>query len=343
MEKIDKKDSQSGSTPPSSLDMFTLGQGFMLSQALLTVGRLGIGKLVADGPRTSQELAEATKTHEPTLYRFLRALAAVGVFEHLDGRRFGPTALSNHFDMLLVAPTDERSYQAWGHASHALQQGEPTWSQAHGKSIYGFLDESPEELATFSQWNTKTAEEWLAPLIDAYSFSEAKTLIDVGGGEGQFISAILKANSHLSGILFDQPGVVQGALPHLQAAGVVQRCEVIGGSFFETIPSGGDIYVVSRVLLNWDEDKSIEILNNIHRAMNGQGKLLVVDFLIPDPDHPSYQTLVFNDLNLLVVFGGANRTETEWRQLIERTPFSVSQVIPAPPPSLLSIIEATPQ
>lgn len=326
----------------ASMHTIMLSQGFMISQAIFAMINLELDKLLADGPKTSENLAQATGCHELTLRRFLRALCAVGVFKYLGGNKFGQTPISEHFDILRNCFSMEPSYQAWRHTMYTLKTGKSAWHKEHGKDFYEYLQSSPQEQQAFSTWNTKSIDDWLLPLVSSYDFSIFDTLVAVGGGEGNCLASVVKANPKLKGILFDQPQVVKNAHTIIKAAGVEDRCEVIGGNFFESVPSGGDVYVLSRVLLNWNEEQSIQILKTCHKAMAGRGKFLVIDFMIPQPDHPSYQTLVFNDLNLLIAMGGANRTEDEWRKLIELASFTVTKAIPAPPPSLLSIIEATP-
>jgi len=332
-----------GFVQQASLKLIQLGQGLMVSQVLFSLAKLGIPTLLDQGSHTVTTIAKVAGCDACTLRRYLRAAATMGVFRESGDDRFEHTPLSQKFDLLASCYFDERAYQAWNQATYTLQSGKPGWPVAYGMSFYEYLTSSPEIYSEFSRWNTRTTVEWLLPLVDAYDFSTFKRLVDVGGGEGNTLARILANNPHLQGVLFDQPQVVESARGIIDQVGVGDRCEYVGGSFFERIPSGGDLYILSRVLLNWSDEQALAILNNCRRAMGTTSKLLVIDVLIPSPEHPSYQTLVFNDLNLLMTMGGTNRTQNEWHSLIKQAGFNISCIVPAPIPSLLSLIEAKPR
>jgi len=324
------------------LKIITLSQGFILSNAILVMAKLKIDTLLEAGPKSADILAREAGCESDILYRFLRALSSVGVFRHRGDEKFELTSISRHFFILSSCFFDERAYRAWNHSLNTLLTGEPGWSKEYGKSFFDYLNASPIDTDEFSAWNTRSANDWLAPIVSLVDFGQFRKIVDVGGGEGSFVSQILKANPNLTATLFDLPQVVSGAGAQLESMGVASRCNAIGGNFFDFVPEGGDAYLLARVLLNWDEQHSKKILCACHNAMQGQGTLLVVDFMIPPKDHLAYQTLVFNDLNLLMTFNGANRTEQDWRSLLDRASFRVTRILSAPEPSLLSLIEAVP-
>lgn len=327
-----------------SLQVIGQGQGFMISQTLFAAEALELGKHLASGPKTAKQIALVTNTHESTLYRMLRALAAIGIIAHQEDDCFAQTTRSKYLNILDGAAFNQPSYQAWNHFMHTLQTGEPSWSKEHGKSFYDYLQwSSPEEKDLFQKWNTRTAQEWLHPLVTLYPFHQYRKIVDVGGGEGSLLAHILKLNPNAQGILFDQAKVVSEADKIFCQAGVQKRIEVVSGDFFQSVPSGGDLYLISRVLLNWNDEECVQIMRNCRAAMGESAKLLLIDFLIPKPDHPTYKTIVYNDLNLLLAFGGGNRTEEQWQKLIERAGFTLSEILPACYPSLLSLITVIPE
>ena len=325
-----------------SMRVLTHGQGFMISQAIFAFEKLRLDKLISAKPISIIDLAQKTSCHQLSLNRFLCALSSIGLIKQLENNFFAATEETPYVFMFKGAPLGKPSYQVWKHIIHTLTTGESAWLQEFDKDLHQYVNGSETELQAFNEFNSLTVSVWLDPLINIYNFSQYNTVVDIGGGEGNFLKAILNANGQLHGILFDQPQTVVDAQNTFVQANLSNRCKIEGGSFFESIPTGGDLYILSRILLNWDDENTNLILNNCNQSMNHGEKLLIIDFMIPDPSHPAYQTLTFNDLNLLVTFGGANRNEQQWRTLIEKSSFRVTQIISAPYPSLLSIIEVEP-
>lgn len=173
-----------------------------------------------------------------------------------------------------------------------------------------------------------------------YDFSGLTTIVDVGGGYGALLAAILQANSHLRGVLFDAPHVIADAGDFLTAQGVAQRCDLVAGNFFEALPAGGDVYILKWILIGWDEARAATILRNCHRALNGRGKLLVIERIIPPGNEPFYGKLA--DLNLLVLYRGRHRTAAEYRALFAQAGFELTRLIPTPSPTEFSVIEGVP-
>ena len=310
-----------------------LANGYQLSQALHVAAVLGLADLVGDGPRSSDELAEVAGAHPPSLYRLLRALASVGVFREEDGRRFAPTALSD-----LLRRDSPGSLHGWvefvGRRAHwdswaclvdSVRTGESAFRLRHGESVWDYRARDPEENAAFDAAMTAISNADRG-LIAAYDFGRFATVVDVGGGRGGFLASLLAAHPDLRGILLDQPHVVAGAPEPLRAAGVAARCELVGGSFFDAVPAGGDIYLLKNVIVDWDDAQATAILRVCRRAMPAAARLLVVQRVLAPGDAPDPAT--FGDLNMLVMVGGQERTAAEFAALYEAAGFRPPRILP---------------
>ena len=329
-------------TPPA-LALLQQALGFWISQAICVVARLGIADLLKDGPLETATLAAAAEVHAPSLSRVLRTLASVGIFAEGEDGRFGltPRAAPLRRD----APDSIRPYillvgEAWysGPAEHLLysvQTGRPAFERVHGADFFTFLARDPAAAAVFDAAMTSRSAQENAAIAAAYDFSGLGTLIDVGGGHGSLLAAILGATPGLRGVLFDRPQVVAEARHHLEAAGLGGRCEVVAGDFFVSLPAGGDAYMLKRVLHDWDDERAGAILRNCHRAMPAHGRLLVIELVLPPGNAPSLGKLF--DLLMLVDPGGRERTEADYRTLLAGADFELTAVTPTP--SLVSVVE----
>jgi len=306
---------------------------YQVSQAIHVAATLSIADLLKDGPKSSDELAEATSTHAPTLYRLLRALASVGVFAEESDGRFGMTPLAEY--LRADAPGSVRTWavqigqpyhwSAWAHLLDSVKSGKPAFPELHGTSVWEYRAARPEESAIFDTAMTGLSARVAEAVVQSYDFSRLGILADVGGGVGALLAAILKANPRLRGILFDQTHVVAHAGPWLETAGVADRCEVVGGSFFEGVPEGADAYLLKSIIHDWDDAEAIGILRNCRAAMADTGRLLVVEPVIRpgnDPDPAKYM-----DLNMLVMLGGRERTAEEFHSLLAEAGFRLGGII----------------
>ena len=325
--------------------MRRLVDGYQVSQALHVVATLGIADLLADATRTSDELAASTDAHATTLYRLLRALATVDVLVELDGRRFQLTALGEHLrsdvpDSIAgwAAYIGRSSYwQAWAGLLHSVRTGENAFQHLHGNDVWTYRSTRPEESELFDRAMTSNSRRFNTELLAAYDFGRFGTIVDVGGGNGAFIAAILAANTNLKGFLFDQTQVVSAAHALLVKAGVSDRCQVVGGSFFESVPAGADAYVLRAVIHDWDDDKSIQILNVVRHSMPARGFVLLVERVIAPPNEG--RDAKFSDLNMLVAPGGRERTTEEFAALLEASGLQLNRIVEA---GALCIVEARP-
>jgi len=307
--------------------------GYWISQALYVAAKLGLADLLKDGPRTADDLARTTKTHPRSLYRLLRGLASMGAFAEDDQRRFSLTPLAECLrsdvpgsQRSLAIMTGEEHYQAFGQLLYSVQTGKIAFDKLYGMPVFDFLQRHPEQAKVFDEAMVGVHGRETAAMLDAYDFSGIRVLADIGGGNGSVLTTILKKHPDMWGILFDLPGVAERAKANTQAAGVADRCQVIGGSFFESVPKGADAYLLRHIIHDWDDEKSAKILKNIHQAMGKDGRLLVVESIIPSGNDPSFGKLL--DLAMLVIPGGEERTEQEYRSLYKAAGFRLTRILP---------------
>ncbi len=339
---------QPGGLPPR-LTLFQLVTGHYVSFALYVTAKLGIADLLADGPRPASELAKACGSHAPSLRRLLRLLTSAGVFVEQDGDCFALTPVgeclrsdvpgSQRDTALLFAGPLMRT---WGELLYSVQTGETATQRALGMDAFQYMAKHPEDAAVFNRAMTAVSTQVSSSVAAAYDFSSIRKLVDVGGGHGVLLRAILKANPTLHGILFDLPHVVEGA--KTQIAGLEERLEIVGGDFFQGVPAGADAYILKSVIHDWDDTHSITILKNCHGVMPAQGRLLLVELVLPDriDQSPKSQIGTGSDLNMLVNAGGRERTQKEFRTLLESSGFELTKIIPLDG-SLSSILEGVPR
>jgi hypothetical protein len=305
-----------------------LANGYQVTQAIHVAATLGIADRLRDGARDSDALARETGTHAPSLHRVLRALASVGVLHEGADGRFALTAIGE----CLRSDADEpvgawaafvgRPYhwQAWGALLHGVRTGENAFRSVHGTDVWDYRAAHPEEGAIFDAAMTDIMRRANAHLLAAYDFGRFGTVADVGGGRGAFLSAILAANPGMRGILFDQPHVVAEAV-------VGERCAVVAGSFFDTVPEGADAYVLKAVLHDWEDEDAVRILRRCRAAMPPGGALLVVERDLGGPNEAADAKL--SDLNMMVGAGGRERTAPEFAALFAAGRFALHSATPS--------------
>src|SRR4051794_13127918 len=304
-----------------------LVNGYQVTQALHVAAVLGIADLLGDGPRSSDDLAAATNTHPGTLYRVLRALAGAGVFHEEADRSFALTELGACLRSDAPEPIggwaafvgEAYHWQAWSGLLHSVHTGENAFQHVHGTDPWTFRARHPDLSAGFDRAMTDLSRQLSAALLAAYDFGRFGQLVDVGGGNGAFLASILITHPDMRGVLFDQPHVVSGAGPVLVAAGVANRCDVVGGSFFEAVPAGGDAYIFKAILHDWEDAPCIRILRTCRRAIADGTALLVVERDLGRPNRDP--DAKFSDLNMLVGPMGRERTPEEYAALFAAAGF----------------------
>jgi SAM-dependent methyltransferase len=312
-----------------------LVNGYQVSQAIHVFATLGIADLLADARRTSDELAVATGTHPPTLYRLLRALASVKVLREFDGQYFELTALGQPLrsdvpnSMAGWAAFIGRPYywQAWSELLYSVRTGENAFRHVHDTDVWTYRSWNPAESAIFDRAMTTLSRRLSDAVLAAYDFGRFRTLVDIGGGNGALLAAILSAYPNVQGVLFDQPHVVSGAASILERAGVLSRCQRVGGSFFEAIPEGGDAYLLRGVIHDWDDEVSVCLLTKVKQALAKDGKVLLVERMVSPPNEG--RDTKFSDLNMLVSPGGRERTREEFTALLELSGLRLEGVVSA--------------
>jgi hypothetical protein len=321
--------------------MLNLMIGHWVARLILVAAKLNLSDLLKQGPRTADELAATAGVRAPQLYRVLRALASVGVFAETKDRRFKLTPLaatlqtgvpgSMRTGALLL--NSDWQWDAWQQLLHGVETDEVPFVKAHGMSVFEYLDKHPEDLAVFHESTTGLTNPAIAA---AYKFSTFRTLVDVGGGHGSLLATILKENPKLNGVLFDQPPVIAGARSnrHVTAKGIANRCTLESGDFFASMPKGGDAYIMKYILHDWSDEHSVKILSNCRAAMNANGRVLVVDSVIPPGNSPGYVKLL--DIEMLII-GGRERTKAEFAAIFRKAGLKLTRVISTKGP--LSIVE----
>ncbi len=329
---------------PPQFAMLQMIHGFWVSRAIYVTAKLGLADLVKDGPKSADELARSTGTHAPSLYRVLRALAGVGVFADDGQGRFAQTPLSEtlrsdtlgSLRAMAMVELGQEHFPAWGNLMHSVRTGEIAFDNLFKQSSWEYYAQHPEEASNFNQAMKSLTAIVNVAVLSAYDFSGVGKLVDIAGGTGELISAVLNMNPHMRGVLFDLPHVIEEAGPLLDAAGLRDRCETAAGDFFESVPEGGDAYVMKWIIHDWDDEKSTAILKNIHRAMNENGKLLLIEMVVPEGNQPDLSK--FLDLNMMVMTGGRERTEAEFSSLLTASGFKLTRVIHTMSP--VCVIEA---
>jgi hypothetical protein len=313
------------------------------SQAIYAAAKFGISDLLKDGPKTIDQLAATTSTNSDALYRLLRALASIGIFAEGENRQFSITALAEPLQSdvpgskrALALMAGDEQFRSWSEIVYSIQTGKTGFEKVFGEPIFDYLGEHPDKARIFDAAMVGIHGRESAALLDAYDFSGLDVLADIGGGNGSQLAAILQHHKGLKGILFDLPHVVERARQRMVGDSVLDRCEFISGSFFDSVPSGADAYLLRHIIHDWDEEKCLAILRNCHRAMMPGKKLLVVESVIPRGNEPFGGK--FLDLVMLLIPGGKERTEEEYRALFEKAGFKLARVIPTK--TEVSIIEA---
>jgi hypothetical protein len=330
--------------PPGVLLLFRTMESLVSAFALGAAAELGIADALADAPRTADDVARAVGAHPPSVRRLLRVLAPTGVVAEEEPGRFALTPLGTSlrtgvadslvpmfrlFTRFMVRPLAE--------TAQTIRTGEPAFERVFGAPLYEFLEAHPEEDAAFGR-AMGVVRAIGARITDAYDFSGVRVLVDVGGGQGWRMVEVLQAHPELRGVLFDRPGVVEEARQVLQDAGVAGRCEVVAGNFFESVPDGGDCYLLSGVLPNWDDASARAILGNVRTAMPTGARLLLFEPILPEGDEPHLAKVL--DLLMLVLLGGQVRTATHLGELFIAAGLRLNRAIPTGSP--FAVVEALP-
>jgi len=330
---------------PPEAQLMQLTSGCLVAPAIYVVAKLGIPDILKDAPKTAAELAEATGTNADALYRVMRATASVGVLEEGSDGSFANSPISD--TLREDWPTSAKAITLWmlepahwrvyGELMYSVNTGKTAWDNVYGEPIFDSLFGSMRDLGgIFNQAMTSFSRQTIPAILAAYDFSTFGTIADIGGGHGHLLGAILKEYPGANGVLFDMPVVLDGALPMLESCGVRDRVDLVSGDFTEAVPVVADCYLLKHIIHDWLDDKNRTILGNIRASMPDSARVLIIDGIIPPAGEPSFAKLL--DLEMLMLPGGKERTEDEFRTLLESAGFRMTRAIRTPSPS--SIIEA---
>lgn len=305
---------------------------YWVSQAIYAAAKFGIADHLKDGPRSVEDLARVTSTNPDALYRLLRALASRGIFAEGQPRQFALTPLAEPLrsdvpgsKRALALMSGDEQFRTWAEIDYSIQTGKIAFDKVFGKPVFEYLSENPDKARIFDAAMVGIHGRETDAILDVYDLSGVGVLADIGGGNGSQITGILRKYRETKGILFDLPHVIERAKEHIQSAGLSDRCRLVGGNFFEAVPEGADVYMLRHIIHDWDDEKSLTILRNCHRAMSSSSKLLVVESVIPPGNQPFGGK--FLDLVMLLIPGGKERTEEEYRTLFDRAGFHLTRVV----------------
>ena len=323
-----------------SQQIMRLGLGFVVSQALRVIIELGIPDLLAGGERSVDDLAASTQSNSDALYRVMRVLAPEGVLKEVRPLHFQLTEVGATLCSDRTGPRDfvrminSEAYLAFEQLLHSVRTGMPAFDKVFGSARFDWLSKHPEQAALFQSAMVALGQGSNDSVAEAYDFRAFTRVVDVGGGHGQLLSAILSRNPKLSGVLFDLPWGVAAARHGV--GGNLPRTELIAGDFFESVPVG-DIYVIKKVIHDWDDRRGAMILGNCRKAMAPNGKVLVAETIVPPGDEPNQ--IKSMDVVMLAVTGGLERSEAQYARLFDAAGLRLERVIQTRGP--ISILEAS--
>jgi hypothetical protein len=330
---------------PPHTQLIQMGTAGWVSAIVSTAAELGLADQLAAGPKSAEELAGPMKLHAPSLHRMMRTLASLGVLTEREGQRFALTSLGEALQD--GAPGSARAtllafngvlWRGWEEMAYSVATGKPGFDKAIGTSLFEYIGQDPALASHFSGAMVGFHGGEPPAVAAAYDFTPFHTVVDVGGASGNMLASILSRHAGPRGVLFDLPHVVKDAPALLTARGVADRVTIESGSFFETVPAGGDCYVLSHVIHDWSEDRCLTILGHCRTAIKPDGKLMIIEMVLPPGDTPHPGKVL--DMVMLVFPGGQERTEAEYAALLGKAGFRLNRVVPTA--SAVSIVEAVP-
>jgi hypothetical protein len=330
---------------PPHVELIQMGTGAWVNAVVYAAAKIGVADRLAAGPRNAAELAGPMGMHAPSLHRLMRTLASLGILTERDSQRFALTPMGEA--LKTGAPGSARAtviafggafWHGWEEIVYSLETGNTGFDKAHGMPLFEYLRQHPAEASDFSEAMVGFHGEEPPAVAQAYDFSGFKNVVDVGGATGNLLAAILSSHAGSRGVLFDRPHVVGDAPALLKARGVEDRVTIEPGDFFETVPSGGDCYLLSHIIHDWNEARCLTILGHCRKAIKPGGRLLIVEMVLPAGDTPHPGKVL--DMVMLVFPGGQERTEAEYASLLGKAGFHLSRVVPTA--SAVSVVEAVP-
>jgi hypothetical protein len=321
--------------------------GHYVARGIYVAAKLKLADHIAQGVAASGELARATKTDATSLYRLLRALASIGIFEEQADKRFALAPMAEllrsnvprSLNAFAIMVGEEHHWNGWEGLRYSVETGKSSFEHRYGEQFFPWLTKRPEYAVNFDEAMTNYSAIESEHLTTACNFSGIRTLLDVAGGHGMTLSAILRANPAMKGVLFDMPHVIETARERLKGSDIENRIELVAGDFFASVPKGADAYFMKHIIHDWGDEECIRILDNCRHAMNEGGRVLIAEIVLPARNEPSPGKWL--DLTMLVMtHGGRERTESEYRDLLGRAGFKLTRV--AQTQGAISLIEGVP-
>lgn len=328
---------------PPQIALLQFTTGAWITQAIYVAAKLGVADLMKDGPKSCEELARSSQADAASLRRILRLLASFGVFTETSESTFGLTPMAeflrsdNPQSMRAWATMmgSDWHWKIWGELLYGAQTGKPAFDHVHNIRPFEYFSLHPEVAGLFNHAMASISSSEIGAILAAYDFSKSKKIVDVAGGNGSLIRPLLLQNKQAGGVLFDLPHVTDTAKEQIEKEGLIGRLDIVGGSFFQTVPTGGDLYLLKHILHDFNDKEALAILQNCRRAMSPGAKLLTIEMIIPAGNEPSFGKMV--DLEMMLI-GGVERTESEYRKLLAEAGFKTTTIVPTASP--VSLIES---
>src|SRR3954470_7141889 len=331
-------------TLPPHIQVMQMGRAHIVSRTVYAAARLGLADHLAAAPKSATEIAGVMQVHAPSLHRLMRTLPSLGILTEQAEQRFALTGLGEALKSdapgaarsAVLYSGSPSSQSGWDHIVYSVQTGKPGFEKAQGMGLFDYLAQHPEDASLFDEMMMSVHNQEPPAVAAAYDFSRFRTIVDVGGGTGNMLAAILARHAAPRGILFDRPHVAQNAAPMFLSKGWSARITIEPGDFFEHVPANADAYVLSHIIHDWDDPRCLTILGNIRKAMNPSARLLIVEMVLTAGDSPHPGKML--DMVMLAQTGGAERSAAEYEHLLARAGFRLAGVIPTN--SAVSIVEA---
>jgi hypothetical protein len=329
---------------PANVVLYEQFQSFWLLPSLYVAAKLDIASVLKDGPLAVAEIAGRLKADSDNLGRLLRALASQGIFRQVGDGRYTLNARSRalldgpgSLKYMILHHLGPVNWNLMSNLDYAVRTGKDPFANLYGKEIYDYLPGNPEEYELFDRSMSNLSELGLAPILNACDFSRFRVIADIGGGEGYLLANILARNPGSAGILFDTPTALERSPAMLDRFNVANRTTIVPGDFFLSVPPSADLYILKNIIHNWNDHKASELLGNIRKVMKDTSRLVIVEMVVPGGNTPSLSKLL--DIQMMATMtGGKERTEGEFRQLLDKSGLSLTRIIPTLAP--LSLIEA---
>jgi len=309
--------------------MWEMAHNMWLAAGISVVAELGIADLVKNRARSIDDLANHTSTHSESLYRVMRMLASNGIFREVKGRRFETTSLARPLEddqirYMILLHLNRNHFEMFGGLMKSVRTGETVSGEHSGRALFNHISNEEKRNEWFNRAMTSASKMQVPTLLSAFPFKKYGSIIDIGGGEGLFLAAVLRSAPKSRGVVFDLPNVLLKTGNVIERHSLGDRMELVEGDFFVGVPSGGDLYLLKSVLHDWDDESSLKILRNVHKAMDPSSRLLVIEAVLDEGNKPSFGKMT--DVLMMAAAGGRERTQAQWEKLLESSGFRIYKI-----------------